>query len=131
MAEDSSTVRIKKPYYYLAIVLIAILIMIVFASARQSAKVAMSKPAMPVTVQERKALLGPGKVVLITNVSNSELSVLATFTSTATHATTSKQLVIEPHKVAEIGYAQGWAFASGDMIRLSNISYGDAQYVIR
>jgi len=134
MAEQKSGVTIGKPYYYLALVLIAIVIGVVFMSLRQNTQspLAPPKPELPFSVKSRPALLGQGLVVIITNNSPaSEIPVLVTITSAKTNATTSKQMVFNPKQSIEIGYAQGWPFSPGDTLKFFNKDYREEGFTIR
>ena len=134
MPEPTAVVTIRKPYYYLALVLLAVVIGVTFISVRQNARQSLAppKPTLPLSVKSRPAILGSGLVVVITNNSpGSQIPVLVTITSPKTNATTTKQVVINPKQSVEIGYAQGWAFSPGDKLKLFNNDYREEEFVIR
>ena len=89
----------------------------------QAKEALLNTPEVPVTVSYRQAFAGPGLVAVFRNTSLKTLSVLATFFNPTTGQQRSSQLTITPQGVAEIGHAEGWAFASGDKITLKGADY--------
>ena len=89
----------------------------------QAKEALLNTPEVPVTVSYRQAFAGPGLVAVFRNNSLKTLSVLATFFNPTTGQQRSSQLTITPQGVAEVGHAEGWAFASGDKITLKSADY--------
>jgi hypothetical protein len=81
------------------------------------------RPDLSLKVGFRPALLGGGKVAVIQNVSNREIEVTLDVMSPATGLTYHRALVLDANRVQQIGKAEGWEFATGQQIRLSNPQY--------
>ena len=88
-------------------------------------KTKADKPPMPVSVQYRRALLNPSLVADFKNNSNRNLMVVATFTNPTLNNTKAFTLSMDPGRSVQFGYAQGWAFHSGDTITLRHADYQD------
>lgn len=89
-----------------------------------------TKPDLPVSLGFRPALLGSGLVGVFKNTSSSSLEVAAIFSSPATGSRQEANLVIPPNGVKEIGHAEGWPFAPGQHIKLTNNRYRTAEYEV-
>jgi len=74
-------------------------------------------------VKYRQALTGAGLVLQIKNLSDRNLSILATFKNPTMHQEKSFRVDIGPGKFTEIGHLEGWTFASGDQIAISHNDY--------
>jgi hypothetical protein len=81
------------------------------------------RPDLPIKVGFRPALLGGGKIAVIQNVSNREIEVTLDVLSPATGLTYHRALVLDANRVQQIGKAEGWEFATGQQIKLSNPQY--------
>jgi len=79
----------------------------------------LAKPDLPVEVSTRAALLGAGRVLVIRNDSPKELDITAQFKRGDGPAVT-QALVIQPNGFTQVGKDQGWTFARGDSVVLSN-----------
>lgn len=84
----------------------------------------LAKQDLPVRVATRPALLSGGRVLLIQNLTSTELPVTATFGRAGAPSQT-RELVIPPNGTQQIGEREGWQFASGDSVKLSNPTYRD------
>jgi hypothetical protein len=82
-----------------------------------------SRPDLPVLLGFRGALLGGGKVAMIRNLSKSTIEIIVEAQSPVTGAHFRRSVVINPLGQAQVGPAQGWSFASGQTISLSNPNY--------
>jgi hypothetical protein len=91
---------------------------------------ALSKHDLPVNVSFHPALLGNGLVATFKNNSGNQLEVAAVFISESTGQTKETNLVLPASDTQEIGYAQGWAFAKGQHVKLSNGNFRPAEYVV-
>lgn len=82
-----------------------------------------SRPDLPVAVTFRKALLGSGLVATFRNTSQRVVEVRASFESPSTGASKSAAFAIDPGIGVQVGYAQGWTFAPGQKVELSNPAF--------
>lgn len=85
-----------------------------------------AKPALPVTVETRNALMGPGRVVRISNNSSAMLPLTVEFMRGASHVRT--EIVVNPGTVKEIGHMEGWAVAPGDTLKLASDKFASGQW---
>jgi hypothetical protein len=88
-----------------------------------SPKVVVEKPAMPIEVNYRKAMLANGLVAIFKNDSTRNLSVLATFENPTLHQKKSFRVDLGPGGSKEVGHLEGWNFESGDLITLEHNDY--------
>jgi len=96
----------------------------------QARLVEAEKPSLPIALTFRPALMGSGLVGMFRNVSSSQLEIAATFSSQATGMLRQANLVIPANATKEIGHAEGWAFASGQHVQLTNIRFRPAVYEV-
>jgi len=82
-----------------------------------------ARPEMPIEVSYRSALLGPGLVISMKNKSTRHLSLVATFLNPTLNKEEGYRIDVSPNEVKEIGHAEGWAFSSGDVIKISHKDY--------
>ena len=106
-----------------AFVVAIVLIFAVLVVMKQNKEA--SKPPMPVEVKYRKAFLNASLVVSFQNNSTRNLQILTTFMNPTTNVSKSFTASLDPQRSAEMGYAQGWAFHSGDKIKLHHADYAD------
>jgi len=83
----------------------------------------LALPDLPVRVSSRKALFSNGKVAQVHNFGSTELVIAAAVHSSASNQQNSWRLVIPAGKTMEIGQGQGWAFASGDELTLTETGF--------
>ena len=83
----------------------------------------VEKPAMPIEVNYRKALLASGLVAEFKNDSTRNLSVVATFENPTLHQPKSFRIDLNPGSTKEVGHLEGWNFSSGDLITLEHNDY--------
>jgi hypothetical protein len=100
------------------------------ASSEQRLLVKEARPDLPITMGFRPSLLGNGKVAVMQNISNDEIEVTLDVVSPATGLSFHRALVIEPHRVQQIGKAEGWEFATGQQVRLNNPRYRPAGWTV-
>jgi hypothetical protein len=79
-----------------------------------------NKPAMPIEVWYRKALLVSGLVGSFKNTSKRELTFLATFTNPTLNNSKRFRLDLRSGETKEIGHLEGWNFSSGDQITITH-----------
>jgi hypothetical protein len=84
-----------------------------------------TKPPMPINIQFRKALIDPSYVLMLSNTSARDLQIMATFINPTTQARKSFTISIAPNGRSDMGYAQGWAFHSGDKVYLQHADYSN------
>lgn len=82
-----------------------------------------NKLDIPITVFFRRAVFGDGLVAVFRNNSGSQLEAAADVTSQATNARKHIELVLPANGTQEVGPQQGWPFAPGQKITLSNNSF--------
>lgn len=80
-------------------------------------------PPLPIKVQYREALMGPGLVLKVTNTSNRHLSLLAILKNPSVNQEKTYRLDVAPNGTAEVGHLEGWALASGDRMRITHNDY--------
>ncbi len=88
------------------------------------------KPALPVTMSLRKAMMGPGHVAMFNTTVKSPVSVLVTVKSAALGTTKKFELHLSPSIPTELGYTDGAAIEQGDTITLENNNYSPATFVV-
>ena len=89
------------------------------------------KPALPVKIAFRKAVLGSGLVAQFSNESSKELLFKLTVTNPTLNTTKEFHVRVSGDRIAsEIGHAEGWAFSSGDVLTLSHNDYEPLQKTV-
>ena len=86
------------------------------------------KPALPVKVMQRNALLAGGKVAIFTNTGNKTLSVLVVLENASFEERKRYDLVLSPGEKKEIGGFEGWKVVSGETVSLTSDGYASASY---
>ena len=94
-----------------------------WTNANKAKNNTVEKPALPIEVGYRKALLARGLVATFKNDSNRNLSILATFENPTMHQKKSFRLDLAPGGSSEFGHLEGWNFESGDLITLEHNDY--------
>jgi len=90
----------------------------------------VQKPAIPVQVQYRKAILNPSLVARFTNRSNRNLAFLATFENPTLNEVKKFEISLNAGVFRDIGHLEGWAFHSGDKITLHHADYSDERVTL-
>lgn len=78
-----------------------------------------SRP-LPIRATYRKALLGPGYVLVLQNTSSESLSLVVKLESPTFQRQKTFDVVVDRMRVAELGHLEGWRLASGDLIEISH-----------
>ncbi len=86
------------------------------------------KPALPVKVMQRNALIAGGKVAVFTNTGNKTLSVLVVLENKSFNERKRYDLVLSPGQTKEIGGFEGWTVVPGETVRLTSDGYASASY---
>ena len=95
--------------------------------AAQDAVKQITKDPIPVQVTLRGALLGDGQVARFISESPNKIVLAATFRRRASAEVSRRPIEIEANGEVEIGWAEGWAFMSGDEITLEHESFATKQ----
>jgi hypothetical protein len=96
---------------------------VVSKGTEQGQKAEQQKPEMPLQLTYRKAVIGPGLVVGLNNLSERHLAVVLTVTNPTTKQERSFRVDMSPKHTTEIGHLEGWAFASGDLVKVVHSDY--------
>lgn len=88
------------------------------------------KPAPPVTLSLRQALIGPGYVAVFNTTVKSPVAVLATVKSAALGTAKKFELHLNPVGPTELGHLEGAVIERGDVIILENTNYSPAVFTI-
>lgn len=88
------------------------------------------KEESPITIMHRESAVGRGKVVVITNPSGQKVAIDVLISSSETDQEATLKYTLNPRTFAEIGWAQGWQFVSGEEIIVSSNKYSDVEYTI-
>jgi len=92
------------------------------ADSVRPARVA-ARPSLPVRLSFKDALIGTDKRAVLENLSDSALEVVLDVKSPVTGAHFSRTFVINPRSFGQVGRAQGWPFAPGQLVTVSNPEY--------
>jgi uncharacterized RDD family membrane protein YckC len=82
-----------------------------------------SRPELPLKLSFHDALIGADKRAVLENLSDSTLEVMLDVKSPVTGAHFSRTFVINPRSFGQVGRAQGWPFARGQLVTVSNPQY--------
>lgn len=78
---------------------------------------------LPVRLTFHKAMLGPGQVAVLQNLSNDDLEVTLEVRNPADSDHVRKRVLIGARGMARVGAAQGWRFTRGQVVTLNNARY--------
>jgi hypothetical protein len=90
-----------------------------------------SLPPIPVEVQHRPALMGPGMVLRVNNTSDKPLVALVKLSSPTTKQERSFRLDIPANGSSEVGHREGWVVALGDKLEVFNDAYQSWRGIIQ
>lgn len=79
---------------------------------------AASLKEVQVTVSFRKALISSGQVAMIRSNAGQSIAITAVIARPSSNQSTSREIALDPNQTVEIGQREGWAFVSGDVIRI-------------
>ena len=88
------------------------------------------QPDLPIKVQHRKALTGPGRVLMIETTTKEDFPVLLTIRRESTGVITRKELYLTWKHKNEYGHLEGVSIFPGDVITLENNSYSTFRTII-
>lgn len=87
-------------------------------------------PELPMTLSFRKAEFGNGLVAKFVNKSDRHLKVAVDVSNKTINKTFAVCIELGPNQYQEIGWAEGWSFASGEWIALTLAGYETAVYKV-
>lgn len=88
------------------------------------------KPDLPIVVKYRESMLGKGYVVQFHNKSEKHLKLKVKFSNSTTGQIKEDVIDLKPKNFDEIGWAEGWQFASGEYINVYHADYRSGKYQI-
>jgi uncharacterized membrane-anchored protein YhcB (DUF1043 family) len=80
-------------------------------------------PAVPVRVEFRRSAMGRGLVGIFSNYSSKQLPVVIALHNPTTGLRKQLSIQIAPGSRAELGYLEGWQFASGDQVAIGSAGH--------
>jgi hypothetical protein len=89
----------------------------------QARLAARSRRELPVQLSFHDAVQRSGEVAVLHNLAGADLEVMLEVRSPASGEHIRRPLVINAHGLLEIGAAQGWRFAPGQIVTLENDRY--------
>jgi hypothetical protein len=92
---------------------------------------AANQPEPTVSVNFRKALLNSGGVATLKSTAPQTIALTVVATRPATSQQKQFDLVVDSGQVKEIGEREGWAFLSGDTLKISQPSHKSVSYTVR
>ena len=98
-------------------------------NSRLQAKVD-EKPALPVTVTFRKAIMGPGNVAVFNTTIKAPIAVLVQLHSASLGTTKQFELHLESTHATELGHLEGAVIESGDTITVKNQNYLPVHFTV-
>jgi hypothetical protein len=101
------------------------------ANAREEQRLRITKARLaaqvrrdlPIELTFHDAALRSGKVALLRNLSGTDLEVMLEVQRPASDEHVMRPLVINAHGMLQVGAAQGWHFAAGEIVTLNNDKY--------
>ena len=96
---------------------------------QQGARLAV-KPRLPISWIIRKALLGPGLVIVMNAAVKEPLQVLATIKNPTLNITKEVELHLNATGPTMLGHAQGADIDSHDVVTLSNANYSPIEFTV-
>lgn len=88
------------------------------------------KPQLPVTVSFRKAMTGPGNVVILNTTVKSNVPVLITLHSAALGTSKTFERHLDPSHTTELGHLEGAVIENGDTITIENQNYSSVTFTV-
>jgi septal ring factor EnvC (AmiA/AmiB activator) len=82
-----------------------------------------ARQEMPIRMTFHDAILRSGKVAVLQNLSDADIEVELDAHSPSTGAHIRQRLVVNAHGMLRFGPQQGWPFAAGQVVTLSNAKY--------
>jgi hypothetical protein len=90
---------------------------------RKAQVAAQVRRSLPIELTFHDAALRSGKVALLHNLSDADLEVMLEVQRPASDEHVRRALVINAHGTLQVGAAQGWHFAPGEIVTLNNDKY--------
>ena len=95
-----------------------------------AAAAAAAKTALPAVVSFRSSMLGKGLVAVIENTSDRYLTVILGVRNPTLSTAKSFKLELDPQSRTDFGHLEGWQFAAGDEVSLSNDEFGTLRLTV-
>jgi hypothetical protein len=92
---------------------------------------AANQPEPTVMVSFRKAVMNSGGVATLRNTAPRTIALTIVATRPATSQQRQFDLIVDSGQVKEIGEREGWAFLSGDTLKISQPSHKSVSYTVR
>lgn len=89
---------------------------------------AASLPEVGIQVGFRKALLSSGNVAILRNFSGQTIAITVAIERPSSGQNKGYELTLDPNQIKEIGGQEGWAFVSGDTIKISQPAHKDITF---
>lgn len=90
----------------------------------------LKKHNMPVTLIFRKTPSGNGLITYFKNNAPSPLEVSVLLSNPVNHHSREANLILPANGSQSIGETEGWVFAPGQHIQLTNAQFGSVEYVV-
>lgn len=90
----------------------------------------LAQKNLPISVVFRPARSGNGLMTYFKNNSASPIEISVVLTNPATNRRREANLTIQGNSVQEIGELQGWIFAPGQRVQVTNAQFGTVEYVV-
>ena len=78
----------------------------------------------------RESPIQKGYVAILENTSDQPLEVSVSWRNGNSGNKKQETIAFQPNQTKEIGWAEGWQFANGDVIRLKHPKYQDSLFII-
>ena len=88
------------------------------------------KPALPVSMSLREAMMGPGHVAIFNTTIKAPVTVLVQLHSAALGTTKQFELHLEPNHATELGHMEGAVVENGDTIIIENQNYSSLSFTV-
>jgi hypothetical protein len=121
-AASASPAKSKRRTHPITWAVFFALVAIVFYYTLKNAQEA-KLPSIPIVVEYRPALIGPGFVLMFANRSPQPVTVLATLERPSTTVTKVLELYAPANGRVSVGSREGWIGQHGDHIKLENGNY--------
>lgn len=84
---------------------------------------AANQPEVEIQISFRKALLSSGNVAILRNFSGQTIAITVAIERPSSGQNKGYELTLDPNQIKEIGGQEGWAFISGDTIKVSQSAH--------
>ena len=88
-------------------------------------------PSIPINISQRNSFSGATKVVRVTNTGKITLSLVIQIESRTFNKRKNFLSTLAPGGSGEVGWAEGWEGAPGEIVTVSSDGYRDSTYVLK